>query len=241
MLLQAYDFYHLNKEHNCSLQLGGSDQWGNIVGGVDLIHKISRKDSFGLTTPLLTTSSGAKMGKSVSGAIWINEEELSPYDYFQYWRNTEDADVVRFAKLYCEFDDNQLAEFENLTKNQINEAKKQLAYRVTELCHGQEKADNALETAVKTFEQGIVSDNLPTIFVKEADLKNGIACVDLMQLASLVASKGEGRRLIKGNGVRVNEERVTDENLVIDSSFLKDDLIKLSAGKKQHALVKVEK
>jgi tyrosyl-tRNA synthetase len=239
MLLQAFDFYHLNKTQNCSLQLGGSDQWGNIVTGVELIRKMGKKESFGLTTPLLTTSSGAKMGKSISGAVWINEEHLSPYDYYQYWRNTEDADVNKFAKLYCEFSVQEEEEFESLINKNINEAKKKLAYRVTELCHGQEKAQEAMETAIKVFEQGLISDNLPSVQIDEEILSQGIMCIDLLCNAGITTSKGEARRLIRGMGVKINDVLVQDENLIINLSYLKDRAIKLSSGKKKHILVKL--
>lgn len=238
MLLQAYDFYYLNKEYNCELQLGGSDQWGNIVTGVDLVRKVSGKESFGLTTPLLTTSSGVKMGKSVSGAVWLNESELSAYDYYQYWRNTEDADVVKFAKLYCEFNDDELEEFEILSSSNINEAKKKLAYKVTSLCHGAEKAQNAMETAIKVFEQGALGDDLPSINVELARLEKGVSCLDLFLEAGLTGSKGESRRLIRGKGAKVNDIQIVDENMVLDRSYIVDGVIKLSAGKKKHVLVK---
>ena len=239
MLLQAFDFYHLNKTQNCSLQLGGSDQWGNIVTGVELIRKMGKKESFGLTTPLLTTSSGAKMGKSISGAVWINEEHLSSYDYYQYWRNTEDADVNKFAKLYCEFTVQEEEEFESLINKNINEAKKKLAYRVTELCHGREKAQEAMETAIKVFEQGLISDNLPSVQIDEEILSQGIMCIDLLCNAGITTSKGEARRLIRGMGVKINDILVQDENLIINLSYLKDRAIKLSSGKKKHILVKL--
>lgn len=240
MLLQAFDFYHLNKAHNCSLQLGGSDQWGNIVTGVDLARKMNKIEVFGLTTPLLTTSSGAKMGKSVSGAVWINEDQLSPYDYYQYWRNTEDDDVSRFAKLYCEFSSKEEEEFEVLIDQNINEAKKKLAYRVTELCHGLSAAKLALDTAIKVFEQGGSSDNLPSIQIEENFLKQGILCIDLLCMAEIVVSKGEARRLIRGNGVKINDIAVIDENKAVSIDDLKDGSIKLSAGKKKHILVRVK-
>jgi tyrosyl-tRNA synthetase len=240
MLLQAYDFYYLNKTYNCSLQLGGSDQWGNIVTGVELIRKMSKNESFGLTTPLLTTSSGAKMGKSVSGAVWINEEHLSPYDYYQYWRNTEDADVGKFAKLYCEFSQSEEKEFETLISKNINEAKKKLAHRVTELCHGKEKAREAFDTAIKVFEQKTVSPNLPSILLDKKILSQGIMCIDLLCHTGLTASKGEGRRLIRGMGIKINDNLVVDENLIINSNHLKDKAIKISSGKKKHVLIKIE-
>lgn len=238
MLLQAYDFYHLHKEFNCMVQLGGSDQWGNIVTGVDLARKVTGDEVFGLTTPLLTTSSGAKMGKSASGAVWINEDMLSPYDYFQYWRNTEDNDVIRFAKLYCEFNDTELAEFINIANEDINKAKKNLAYRVTALCHGQDEADKALETAKSVFEQGGIDVNLPTIEEKKSRLDQGISCIDLFLQSKLAASKGEVRRLIRGKGARVNDKQVENEDLIINSSDVINGYIKLSAGKKKHALIK---
>jgi tyrosyl-tRNA synthetase len=241
MLLQAYDFYYLNKIHNCALQLGGSDQWGNIVTGVELIRKMNKNESFGLTTPLLTTSSGTKMGKSVSGAVWINEEHLSPYDYYQYWRNTEDADVVKFAKLYCEFSESEEQEFETLISKNINEAKKKLAYKVTELCHGQEKAQEAFDTAIKVFEQKTISNNLPSILLDKKILSQGIMCIDLLGQTGLTSSKGEGRRLIRGMGVKVNDNLVIDENMIINSSYLQDEIIKISSGKKKHVLVKIQK
>lgn len=238
MLLQAYDFYHLNKEYNCELQLGGSDQWGNIVTGVDLVRKVNGNESFGLTTPLLTTTSGVKMGKSIGGAVWLNESELSAYDYYQYWRNTEDADVVRFAKLYCEFNDSELEEFGAIAKDNINEAKKRLAYKVTSLCHGQEKAQNAMETAIKVFEQGALGDDLPTVNVELSRLEKGVSCLDLFLEAGLTASKGESRRLIRGKGAKVNDKQIVDENMILDKNYLVDGVIKLSAGKKKHVLVK---
>jgi tyrosyl-tRNA synthetase len=239
MLLQAYDFYYLNKEHNCDLQLGGSDQWGNIVTGVDLVRKVNRNESFGLTTPLLTTASGIKMGKSLSGAVWLNEEQLSSYDYYQYWRNTEDADVVKFSKLYCEFTDAETAGFEKLAIENINEAKKNLAYKVTKLCHGKEKAENARDTAIKVFEQGALGDDLPSINIDSSRLEKGVDCLDLFLEAGLTKSKGESRRLIRGKGAKVNDVQVADENMVLDASHLIDGVIKLSAGKKKHVIVKV--
>lgn len=240
MLLQAYDFYFLNKKHGCDVQLGGSDQWGNIVMGVELIRKASGAESFGLTTPLLTTASGAKMGKSVGGAVWINEEQLSAYDYYQYWRNTEDADVVKFAKLYCEFSEEEEAGFEKLASENINEAKKKLAYAVTSLCHGEEKAGVALETAIQVFEKGEVGGDLPTIEVDSKALEKGVSCLDLFVDAELAQTKGEARRLVRGMGARINDEQISDENLVVDAGFVKDAVIKLSSGKKKHVLVKVK-
>jgi len=240
MLLQAYDFMYLSEKYDCAVQLGGSDQWGNIVMGSDLIRRKLSKPAFGLTTPLLTTSSGAKMGKSVNGAIWINDDMLSPYDYFQYWRNTEDADVVKFAKLYAEFLSNELKEFEHLAKDNINEAKKLLAFAVTRLCHGEDSALEAQETARKVFEEGGVDENLPTLTISSSELKSGIHAFDLFFKAELAESKSEAKKLIRGGGAKINDEKVVDENLTIDSSFMKDgEFIKLSAGKKRHVLVRV--
>lgn len=240
MLLQAYDFYHLNTKLGCSLQLGGSDQWGNIVTGVDFTRKINGLEVFGLTTPLLTTSSGAKMGKSESGAVWINEELLSPYNYFQYWRNTEDADVIRFAKLYCEFNSDELLEFESIAQENINEAKKKLAHRVTLLCHGAQNADNALETSVKVFEQGELDTNLPTISISLGILSSSIPVIDLFVEAGLASSKGEAKRLIKGGGAKINSVTIEHENMTVNQNNLVDGYIKISAGKKKHVLIKVE-
>ncbi len=239
MLLQSYDFYHLNKSHDCLLQLGGSDQWGNIISGVDLVHKASGREVFGLTTPLLTTSSGAKMGKSVSGAVWINEDMLSPYDYFQYWRNIEDPDVVRFAKLYSEWNVAELEEFAKAAENNINEAKKTLAHRVTALCHGQEAADSALETARMVFESGGIGGDIPVYNMAASILEAGIPCYELFFTAGLSESKSEARKLIRGGGARVNDMKIEDENLLIGSSHILENGIKLSSGKKRHVLVKI--
>jgi len=240
MLLQAYDFYYLSRHYNCNLQLGGSDQWGNIVMGADLIRKISSKEVFGMTTPLLTTSSGAKMGKTAAGAVWLNEDLLSPYDYYQYWRNCEDADVIRFAKLYSELTDGELAVFENLANDDINSAKKQLAYELTKLCHSEQAAKSALETAVKIFEQGQIDENLTTVVLEPEILQAGISAYELFHEVGLAPSKSEARKLIRGKGAKVNDELVEDENMIINTTFLLDNkVIKLSAGKKRHILVKI--
>lgn len=240
MLLQAYDFYHLYREYNCMLQIGGSDQWGNIVMGTELIRRLTGNEAYGLTTPLLTTSSGAKMGKSVSGAVWLNEDMLSPYDYYQYWRNCEDLDVVRFAKIYAEFDEKETTEFIHLGENDINAAKKRLAFRLTELCHGTEAAQRALDTATALFEQGGVDENMPTFFMEESNLKTGIAVYELLFLSGLTDSKSASRRLIRSGAVKVNDEKIDDENLSIDMSMLREGALKLSAGKKKHVSVRVK-
>ena len=240
MLLQAYDFYYLSKYYNCSLQLGGSDQWGNIVIGVDLIRKISSKEVFGMTTPLLTTSSGAKMGKTDAGAVWLNEDLLSPYDYYQYWRNCEDADVIRFAKLYSELNTKEFTKFENLVAEDINAAKKQLAYELTKLCHSEQAAKSALETAVKIFEQGEIDENLHTVVLELEILQAGINAYELFHEVGLATSKSEARKLIRGKGAKINDKLIEDENMIINTNFLLDkSVIKLSAGKKRHILVRI--
>ncbi|AAU04013.1 tyrosine--tRNA ligase [Rickettsia typhi] len=240
MLLQAYDFYYLSKHYNCILQLGGSDQWGNIVIGADLIRRISGKEVFGMTTPLLTTASGAKMGKTAAGAVWLNEDLLSPYDYYQYWRNCEDADVIRFAKLYSELDIIELNKFEHLVSEDINAAKKQLAYELTKLCHGERLAKLALETAVRIFEQGDIDENLHTFILAPEILQAGISAYKLFYNVNLARSKSEARKIIRGKGAKINDQLVEDENMTIDTNFLLDKkVIKLSVGKKRHILVKV--
>ncbi|MFK8040689.1 MAG: tyrosine--tRNA ligase [Rickettsiaceae bacterium] len=240
MLLQSYDFYHLHTHYDCSLQFGGSDQWGNIITGLDFIKKLTGNNVHAITTPLLTTASGAKMGKSISGAIWINENMLSPYDYYQYWRNTEDADVVKFAKLYAEFSVEQQKEFELLSETNINEAKKRLAFELTKICHGVDNANDALETAVKLFEQNVASENLPTIILTKNELEDGVFIYDIILRSKITDSKSEGRRIIRGRGVKLNDETVLDENKKIDSTNLQDDqILKLSIGKKKHILIKL--
>jgi len=241
MLLQAYDFYHLNKSYNCVLQIGGSDQWGNIVMGVDFIRKLTGNETFGITTPLLTTSSGVKMGKSVAGAVWLNEDMLSPYDYFQYWRNCEDPDVTRFAGFFSELNDREMEEFTKLVSTDINTAKKQLAFNLTKLCHGTEAAQQALETATNVFELGGVDMSLPTIFIEHTRLNIGIPAFELLFEVGLASSKSEAKRFIRGAGIKVNDEIIQDENMIINSSFIGDNkVIKLSIGKKKHILVKAE-
>jgi tyrosyl-tRNA synthetase len=240
MLFQAYDYYHLNKHHHCMIQIGGSDQWGNIISGVDLIKKASGREAYGLTTPLLTTSSGVKMGKSVGGAVWIHENMLSPYEYFQYWRNIEDLDVVKFSKLFAEYNDEEQREFDSLTTHNINEAKKALAHRLTELCHSKEAADEALITAVKVFEQGGAAEGLPEYFIEADILSQGITAYELFTLADLSESKSEARKLIRGGGAKVNDKKIEDENhIFLSKDLTSEGYLKLSAGKKRHILVKV--
>lgn len=263
MILQAYDFLELHRLHGTILQMGGSDQWGNIINGVELIRRTIRREetiqviknvlnntsdevesksgAFALTTPLLTTASGAKMGKTADGAVWLNADRLSPYDYWQYWRNTEDADVGKFLKLFTTLPMDEIAKLEALEGNEINEAKKVLAFEATKMCHGEDAAKEAADTAQKVFEQGGVGDDLPSIAYDAAVLESGIAIAEVSCAANLTASKGEARRLIQGGGLRVNDQPVTDPGLLITKNDLTaDGYIKLSAGKKKHALVVVK-
>ncbi|CAO3353762.1 tyrosine--tRNA ligase [Azospirillum melinis] len=240
MILQAYDFVELKRRYGCTLQMGGSDQWGNIVNGVELGRRTDGADLFGLTTPLLTTSSGAKMGKTAAGAVWLTADKLSSYDFWQYWRNTEDADVGRFLRLYTELPLDEVARLESLQGAEINEAKKILANEVTKLAHGEEAALEAAETARRAFEEGAAAEGLPSIEVARADLEAGLAVVDLLVAAGLAASKGEARRLIKGGGAKLNDGPIADETVKATAVDLNaDGVVKLSAGKKRHALVKV--
>ncbi|WP_377808734.1 tyrosine--tRNA ligase [Azospirillum sp. A29] len=240
MILQAYDFVELKRRYGCTLQMGGSDQWGNIINGVELGRRTDGADLFGLTTPLLTTSSGAKMGKTAAGAVWLTADKLSSYDFWQYWRNTEDADVGRFLRLYTELPLDEVARLESLQGAEINEAKKILANEVTKLAHGEEAALEAAETARRAFEEGAAAEGLPSIEVARADLEAGLPVVDLLVAAGLAASKGEARRLIKGGGAKLNDGPIADEMAKATAADLNaDGVVKLSAGKKRHALVKV--
>ncbi len=238
MILQAYDFLELNRRSNCVLQMGGSDQWGNIVNGVELTRRVDGKEAFGLTTPLLTTASGAKMGKTADGAVWLNADMLSPYDYWQYWRNSEDADVVRFLKLFTEISMEEITEIEKLEGAEINEAKKRLAFEATRMAHGIDAANAAAETAKKTFEEGKLGGDLPSFDIARADIEAGIQVFDALCRAGLCASNGEAKRLIKGGGARVNDTQVKNDSDTITSADLNQDgVIKLSSGKKRHALL----
>ncbi len=238
MILQAYDFVELKKRHNCTLQIGGSDQWGNIVNGTELGRRTNSFDLFGLTTPLLTTSSGAKMGKTASGAIWLNEDMLSPYDYWQIWRNTEDADVGKFLKLFTELSMEEISKLENLEGAELNEAKKILANECTRLAHGEAAAIAAAETARKTFEMGQTADSLPTTEVSKSDLEAGVPAFALFNQIGLTQSSSEARKLIKGGGARLNDVKLEDEKLIVTLEHLDSEgRIKLSAGKKRHHLV----
>ncbi len=239
MLLQAYDFVELHKRTGCVLQMGGSDQWGNIVNGIDLGRRMAGAQLFALTSPLLTTSSGAKMGKTAAGALWLNADLVSPYDYWQYWRNTEDGDVERFLKLFTILPLDEIAKLAALKGQDINEAKKVLATETTALVHGREAAEAASETARRTFEQGAIATDLPTLEVAANELASGIGVVGLFVKAGLVASNGEARRQIKGGGLRVNDVPVADEKMALSKTDLTPEgVIKLSMGRKRHVLLK---
>jgi tyrosyl-tRNA synthetase len=239
MVCQAYDFVELARRTGCRLQMGGSDQWGNIVMGVDLGRRMGTPQLFALTTPLLTTASGAKMGKTAQGAVWLNADQFSPYDFWQYWRNTEDADVVRFLKLFTTLPMGEIDKLAKLQGAEINEAKKALADAATALLHGADAAREASETARRTFEEGAIAENLPTAVVPRARFEEGLGVLDAYILAHLVASKGEARRQIKGGGLRVNDSVVTDENMLLTvENLTAEGVIKLSFGKKRHVLLK---
>lgn len=248
MIMQAYDFAHLYQSHGVRLQMGGSDQWGNIIGGIELHRRLMAAKNtgqqnvydpvFGLTTPLMTTASGAKMGKTAAGAVWLNAEMLSAYDYYQFWRNTEDADVGRFLRLFTELPPDEIEGLESLKGAEINEAKKILAFEATKLCHGDAAANEASEAARKLFEQGTMGgDAMPTFEVLRGELETGIPAYALFHRAGLAASGGEARRLIRGGGGKLNDNKIDKEDMPITAEHLVDDAIKLSAGKKQHVRV----
>ncbi len=238
MILQAYDFLELSRRHACVLQMGGSDQWGNIINGIELGRRVDARQLFALTTPLLTTSSGAKMGKTAAGAVWLNPDMLSPYDYWQFWRNAEDADVGRFLKLYTELPIPEIERLEMLGGSEINETKKVLANEATALLHGPDAATQAAETARRTFEEGASDSGLPTIIL---DLKNGVGLLQANVAAGFASSNGEARRAIQGGAIRVNDIPVTNEKLILTlSNTDPNGVIKLSMGKKKHVLVKAQ-
>ncbi len=241
MILQAYDFLELARRQDCRLQMGGSDQWGNIVNGTELGRRVDNKELYGLTAPLITTASGAKMGKTAAGAVWLNPNRLSPYDYWQYWRNTEDADVGRFLKLFTDLPLDEIARLEKLQGSEINEAKIVLANEATTLCHGAAAARNAAETARRTFVEGGLGQDLPVVEIDRAELTAGIPAFELLRRSGLAASNGEARRLIKGGGARMNDAVIDDENRRITAADLDaDGVVKLSFGKKKHAIVRVK-
>jgi tyrosyl-tRNA synthetase len=235
MILQAYDFLELNKKEKCMLQIGGSDQWGNIVNGVDLIKRYSNNHVYGLTTPLITLASGAKMGKTESGAVWLDKKFLSSYDYWQFWRNIDDRDVLKFLKIFTDID---VDEIENIKDDNINELKILLANKATSMLHGEDEARKCQETAKQTFSENSLGDNLPTTQITTKMLDDNISILDLVILSKLESSKSEIRRLIKGNGIKINGQAISDEKFLITEDLFKSSLIKLSLGKKKH--IKVE-
>ena len=234
MILQAYDFLELNKNKNCVLQMGGSDQWGNIVNGVDLIKRYSNKQAYGLTTPLITLASGAKMGKTESGAVWLDKKNLSSYDYWQFWRNIDDRDVLKFLKI---FTDLSIAEIEKIKDKDINQQKITLANQATTMLHGKDEAKASEETAKKTFSDYALGSSLPSISVNNENLDKKINIIDLIILSKLETSKSEIRRLIKGNGVKINNQTIIDEKLIITKDLFINNFIKVSLGKKRHIKV----
>jgi tyrosyl-tRNA synthetase len=238
MIMQSYDFVELFRRYGCRLQMGGSDQWGNIVSGIDLARRTDNAELFGLTSPLITTSSGAKMGKSVSGAVWLSADMLSPYEYWQYWRNVDDADVGRFLRIFTDMPLHEIARLEALQGAELNDAKKVLATEATALCHGRAAADQAAETARQTFVEGATSANLPTVEVPKAEIAGGIGVLAAFTRAGLTSSNGDARRQIAGGGLRVNDEAVTDDKLTLNAQHLRDGVIKLSLGKKKHVLLR---
>jgi len=239
MIMQGYDFVELNRRYGTVLQMGGSDQWGNIINGVELSHRMGGPQLYALTTPLLTKSSGEKMGKSASGAVWLNGELFSPYDFWQYFRNTEDADVGRFLKIFTRLPLDEIARLESLGGSELNEAKKILATEITAIVHGREAADQAAETARATFEAGALDLSLPTTEMPRSQLMEGLGLQAALVLANLAGSNGEARRHIQSGAVRVNDGAVTDERLALtEGSLLPEGVIKLSVGKKKHALIR---
>ena len=235
MILQAYDFLELNKKENCVLQIGGSDQWGNIINGVELIKRHSNKQSYGLTTPLITLATGAKMGKSENGAIWLNKQLLSPYDYWQFWRNTDDRDVVKFLKIFTDLDNIKI---ENKKNDDINQLKILLANEATSMLHGKQEAQSSEQAAKEAFSGNSLGTNSPKIKINLKNMINKINIIDLIILSKLESSKSEIRRLIKGNAIKINDQNIIDEKFIITNNLFKENYLKLSIGKKRH--IKVE-
>ena len=239
MILQAYDFYQLFKKYNCILQMGGSDQWGNIVSGVDLIRRILQKESFGLTTPLITLSSGAKMGKTEKGAVWLDKKLFSPYDYWQFWGNTADEDVKKFLKYFTEINENDLSKIID-NENDINKLKILLANEATKILHGEKLSKQSESTAKETFQGGGFGKNLPEIEISLSQLESGINILECLSKNNIVSSKSEARRAIKGNGIKINEQLIVDEKKIINKNDLtENNVIKISYGKKKHFLIKI--
>ena len=236
MILQAYDFLELNKKQNCSLQIGGSDQWGNIVNGTDLIKKYLSKQAYGLTTPLITLASGAKMGKTETGAVWLDKKLLSPYDYWQFWRNVDDRDVIKFLKM---FTDLNIEEIDQIKDQNINQLKIKLANEATCMLHGKKVAQNSEKAAKEAFSGNLLSANMPSIKIKTKDINKNFTIIDLIFLSKLEKSKSEIRRLIKGNAIKINDHIITDEKFYIKSELFEKDYLKLSIGKKRHIKIKL--
>ena len=245
MIIQAYDFLELNRRYGCTLQMGGGDQWGNIINGVELTRRVEQKHVIGLTTPLITTADGGKMGKTAQGAVWLNSDRLSPYDYWQFWRNTDDRDVGKFLRLFTTLPLPEIEQLEKLSGSEINLAKKTLADEATAFLHGEDAVIEARKTAEKVFEahsHNLAQTDLPTVTVSAKDLGgNGLQIIELMTRLNLTQSKGEARRLIKGGGARINDKLIEDELSTLTSeAFAEDNLVKISAGKKKHGVVKLE-
>ena len=238
MILQAYDFLELNKNKNCVMQIGGSDQWGNIVNGVELIKRFSSKQSYGLTTPLITLASGAKMGKTEKGAVWLDKALLSPYEYWQFWRNTDDRDVIKFLKMFTDLSIKKINEIKN--KN-VNDLKITLANEATSMLHGKSAAEKAEQTARKTFVSGSIGEDLPTLKIGKKEIENGLNIIDLVVLSKLLVSKSEVRRTIKNRGIKINNEIIEDQNLqILFKDFKNQSFLKLSLGKKKHVIIKID-
>ena len=236
MILQAYDFLELYKKNNCLLQIGGSDQWGNIVNGVDLIKRHLGKKVFGLTTPLITLASGQKMGKTEKGAIWLDSKFLPPYDYWQFWRNTDDRDVIKFLKIFTDLDLNKI---EDIRDNNINDLKILLANETTKLLHGKKASEQAENTAKNTFEKGLLSKDLPTVKIKHSEIMHGMNILEIVLVSKLITSKSEIRRVIKNKGIRINNRLIENEKILISAKDFVDNLCKVSFGKKKHVIIKL--
>jgi len=240
MILQAYDFYRLNEKYDCSLQIGGSDQWGNIINGVELIRKINQREAFGLTTPLITVASGAKMGKTESGAIWLHEDLLSPYDYWQFWRNTDDNDVEKFLKFFTEISIEDLKKLSNEEKN-INNLKILLANEATKILHGKEKAKESEITAKETFSGKGISENLPERLIEKSQIKDGINIIELLSISKILNSKSEIRRAINEKSIKINDVLIQNEKeIIVNQDFKKNNYIKISHGKKKHYIIRIK-
>ena len=238
MILQAYDFYQLFKNNNCILQIGGSDQWGNIINGVELIRRKLKKEAYGLTSPLITLATGAKMGKTEKGAIWLNDDQLSPYDYWQFWRNTDDRDVKRFLNFFTDIQSKEIDKLFEIEKN-INNLKILLANEATKILHGKDESNKAEKTARDTFEKGGIGFHLPEIKIKLSDIKKGINFLDFIAKNKILSSKTEVRRAIENKGLKINDIVVIDEKKILQLKDFKNKALKLSYGKKKHYLVKI--